>query len=131
VIRQAEISDLPYFLRAAQEFIELTPFSLDVESYLDNMIQLISNESSGIFTTGTGHCVIVLVPSLYNSNEIIGRVISTWGVGGLKCFKHAVRWAKHNGASILMADSFVDTRMESFYKRFGMIQTDRVYLRTI
>ena len=131
MIREAQYSDLPYFYKAAKEFIDLTPFSLDVESYLNNIIQLMESESAGIFTNGSAHCAVILIPSLYDSNETIARVISTWGAGGLKCFDAAVKWAKENSADILIADSYVEPRMESFYKRFGMVQTDKVYLRKI
>ncbi len=131
MIREAELSDLPYFMRAAQDFVQATPLSLDPESYLNNVIELIYNDDAVIFTTGFGHCAVILVPSLYDSEQIIARVISTWGRGGLQCFKSSVRWAKEHGASLLMADSYIEPRIEKFYERFGMIRADNVYMKVI
>ena len=131
MIREAEISDLPYFIKAAQEFIEETPFNLDPESYLDQVIDFIQRDDTAIFTTGSGHCAIVLVPSLYDDKQIIAKVVSTWGSGGLQCFKVAAQWAFDNGASVLMADSYIEPRMKKFYQRFGMVQADIVYMKVI
>ena len=131
MIREAELSDLPHFIRAAQEFIEETPFNLDPESYLEQVIGLIQSDDAGVFISGEGHCAIVLVPSLYDSSELIAKVISTWGKGSLKCFKVAVEWAADQGATVLMADSYIEPRMEKFYLRAGMIPADTVYMKVI
>ncbi len=131
MIREAEISDLPYFIKAAQEFIEETPFNLDPESYLNQVIDLIQSDNAAIFTTGKGHCAVVLVPSLYDENQIIAKIVSTWGKGGLKCFKVASEWASANGATVLMADSYIEPRMEKFYLRTGMTPADIVYMKVI
>ena len=131
MIREATLSDLPYFMRAAHDFVQATPLSLDPESYLNNVIELIYNDDAMIYTTGSGHCAVILVPSLYDSEQIIAKIITTWGRGGLQCFRAAVKWAAEQGASLLMADSYIEPRIEKFYERFGMIRADNVYMKVI
>jgi len=131
MIRRAEMLDLPYFLRTAQEFVEHTPFSLDPESYLIQVADMIHRKDMAIFTTGEGHCAVALMPSMYDTNQIVAKVVSTGGTGGLKCFRKAAKWAQGEGASILIADSYLEPRMDKFYERFGMIQTDSVFIKVI
>lgn len=129
-IRKAELSDLPYFARAAQEFIKDTIYTLDPEIYLDNMVGFIQNPDIGLFVIGepSGHCGVGLIQSVYG-DETIARVLTTWGDGGLKCFKHAEQWAKERGAKYLMADSLHEPRIRSFYERNGMSQADILYTK--
>ena len=130
LVREAELTDLPYFARAAKTFIKDTIYTLDPEIYLDNMVGFIMNPEVGLFVTGepSGHCGVVLVESMYG-DETVARVVTTWGKGGLICFKHAEQWAKDRGAKYLMADSLHEPRIRTFYERNGMTQTDILYMK--
>ena len=129
-MREATIADLPHFARAAEAFIPSTPFVLDLESYLENVVRLIESPDVGIFVNDRGgHCAVMLQPSLYSSGQLLARVISTWGTGGLECFKACERWARERGAEVLMADCLTDERIASFYAKIGMQSMDSVYVK--
>ena len=127
-IREATIDDLPYFAQAGKEFIKTTAYTLDSDVYFENMLDYIDNPDVGLFVIGapSGHCGIALIQSMYGK-ELIGRVVTTWGKGGLKCFKAAEQWAKDHGAKYLIADSLVDPRICKFYERNGMKQIDVLF----
>ena len=131
MIREANIGDLPYFATAAQEFIQYTPFELDIENYLDNVIEATYDPDVIIYTSGEGHAAVRLVRSLYCRSELIARVFTTWGKDGLRCFRACEQWAKDHGARYLMADSLMEPRIETFYQRHGMTKADQVYIKEL
>ena len=69
-----------------------------------------------------------MIDSAYDRSEKTARVMSTWGKGGVKCFHHALRWAKDNDIQLFSADSFLDERIEKVYKRSGMSKADVLYV---
>lgn len=131
MIREATLSDLPQFAKAASEFIVRTPFHLNIEDYLENVIGILGDTNSVVYTSGEGHAAVTLTPSFYDRSQVIGRVFTTWGKGGLECFRACEQWAKEHGAAFLIADSFIDPRITKFYERIGMTQTDHLYMKVL
>ncbi|MCP4934697.1 MAG: hypothetical protein GY927_10955 [bacterium] len=132
--RYAEHSDIDYLIGAAKAFIPHTPYSFDEGSYTMVAHSLIKDPDSIFIVRGRPaecHCVAKLVSSIYNRDEVIARVVSTWGPGGLKCFDEVERLAYINGAKFIMADLLVEPRMESFYRRLGMTKADTLYFKEL
>lgn len=122
---------MDHFIGAGRDFCAITGFSFDDESYAKSLQEILDAENS-IVVTGDGcHCVAMLVPSLYDSRETIARVFSTWGRGGLRCFREVERIAKERGARYMIADQMYDKRIGSFYRRIGMREADTTYIKEL
>ena len=131
-MRDALQSDIPYFVEAGRQFVQFTPFSFDAESYAEALERIIDAETTvSSVIEGKGHCAATLGPSMFDSRELIARVFTTWGRGGLRCFIDVERKAKKRGAKFIVADSYVEPRIIKFYERRGMFLTDSVYLKAL
>ena len=130
-MRKAEHSDLAWFIEAGRAFCEHTPFEFDEGSYANACMTLIDSPEVISAVGDRCHCLALLVPNFYNGNEIIAKVFTIWGNGGLKCFREVERQAKERGAKFILADSFVEPRLCKFYERHGMTLTDSVYLKEV
>ena len=133
-MRKARHDDLPYFIEAARQFVAYTPLRFNPESYAKTVTEMIDDESVICFVNGNppaGHCAAKLIASFYDSSEIIAHVYTTWGIGGLRCFQEVVNAAKERGATLLMADSFIEARIIRFYERQDMKLTDSIYIKRL
>jgi len=72
-----------------------------------------------------------LMPNLYNDSEIIAKVFTTWGQGGLKCFTEVERISKERGAMFLMADSMIAPKIIQCYENIGMKMHDSVFMKRL
>ncbi len=132
LFRPARHSDIGYFVDVAREFNKSMPYTLDEDSYTISIHELIKDPDAIFVVKGNpaiAHCLIRLGHSIYNQYEIIARVVSTWGPGGLECFRYAEALAQAEGAHFLIADSFAETRIEKFYLRNGMKEMDKSFCK--
>lgn len=121
---------MDYFIRAGEEFCQSTPFTFHAPSYAKNVAGVLTDPEAIAIVFGepvTGHCVAKLSRNLYNDSEIIARIVTTWGNGGLKCYREVRRQAKKIGANFIRADVYIEPRMAKVYERDGMVLTDGVY----
>lgn len=130
-VRKATYDDLDYFIEAGRDFCLHTPFSFDADSYGESVKAILANPDCLAYVTGTGHSVALLVPNFYNSDEIIAKVFTTWGKGGLKCFREVEKQSRAKGAKFIMADSYIQPRVIKFYERIGMRLADWVYIKDL
>lgn len=133
-MREPTHEDIPYFIRAGRAFSDLTPLGFDSGSYAENVRQMIDSPSVIAVVDGDpvrAHCAAALTPSLYDASEVIARVYTTWGPGGLRCFREVEKRAKERGARFLIADSFAEPRVMKFYERIGMQQADITYIKEL
>ena len=133
-MRTAEHADIDYFIKAGMEFCEYTPFSFDAESYAVVIHNLVDDADCVAIVDGDPvkcHSVAKLIPNFYNADEIVAKVFTTWGPGGLKCFAEVERICKARGARFLMADSMIAPRVQKFYERRGMTQQDSVFIKEL
>lgn len=133
-MRPAGYEDIDYFVRAGKEFCEYTPFSFDVKSYSEVIKSLIDDPYCVLVVDGEPakcHSVAKLVPNFYNANEIVAKVFTTWGLGGLKCFREVERQCRERGAKFLIADSMIAPRVMKFYERRGMEHQDSVFIKVL
>ena len=131
-MRPGCIEDLVYFIEAGREYSKETPFRFDAESYARNVIQLLNDPQVITMVTGnpvTGHSVARLTPSLYDESEIIGRVFTTWGKGGLRCFQEVERQCFQRGARFVMADTWIEPRLANVYRRRGYQAADSLLVK--
>ena len=131
-MRLARIDDLDYFIQAGREFCEHSPFAFNEPDYARNVLRILDDPIHIVIVEpGLAHCAAQLAPSLYDSSQIIGRVFSTWGTGGLKCFSGVERECQRRGAVFLIADAWLTPRIAKFYRRRGMREADRVFLKEL
>ncbi len=133
-MRKAVHSDINYCVLAGREFCEQTPFEFDEESYSLVVHSLVDDPDVVFVVDGDPvqcHSVAKLIPNFYNANEIIAKVFTTWGAGGLRCFVEVERLAKEKGAKFIMADSLREPRIERFYERRGMTIQDSVFIKEL
>ena len=131
-MREARHEDIDYFIRSGKAFCESTPFSFDAESYAEAVHNIIDDpDCISAVIPGKAHCVAKLVPNFYNDSEIIAKVFTTWGKGGLLCFTEVEKQARNQGATFLMADSFIDSRVIRFYERHNMTLADSVFIKEL
>jgi hypothetical protein len=130
-VREATFDDAKYFLRAAEKFCKQAGLKYNRNDTADSLFGWFNSASVKMFVLGDpamAHCIVAVVPSSYDRSERTARVISTWGHGGIKCFHHALRWAKENQIELFSADSFLDERFERVYERAGMSKADVLYV---
>ena len=133
-MRNAQHSDMDYFVRAGREYCEYTPFSFNQESYVEVLNNVIDDPDCIFIVSGDPvncHSLAKLTPNFYNASEIIAKVFSTWGLGGLKCFREVERIAKQRGAKFLLADSMIEPRIIRFYEKTGMVLQDSVFIKEL
>ena len=133
-MRPAEHKDIEYFVRVGKEFCEYTPFSFDAESYAEIIGSLIDDPDCVSVVGGDPvkcHSVAKLVPNFYNANEIVAKVFTTWGKGGLKCFAEVEKICRDRGAKFLIADSMIEPRVIKFYEKHGMSHQDSVFMKVL
>lgn len=133
-MREARHEDIDYFIRAGREFTKSTPFSFDADGYSRFVHELLKNEDAIVLVSGEpiqGHCAALLVDSFYDPNELVCKVFSTWGKGGLQCFYEVQAIAEERGADFLLADSFIEPRIMRFYDKIGMRQADSVFIKEL
>lgn len=133
-MREATTDDIDYFIKAGQDFCEYTPFVFDSDSYADVIRQLLDDPDCIAIVDGNPthcHCVAKLMPNFYNDGEIIAKVFTTWGHGGLKCFAEVERICKEMGAIFLMADSMIAPKIIKFYENIGMKLNDSVFMKRL
>ena len=133
-MRSAEHNDIDYFVEAGREFCEYTPFSFDAESYAEVIHELIDDEDCVSMVDGDPvrcHSVAKLMPNFYNASEIVAKIFTTWGNGGLNCFVEVERICKQRGAGFLMADSMITPKVTRFYERNGMELQDSVFIKVL
>jgi len=131
-LRPASRDDIDYFILAGKTFCEHTPFSFDEKSYEAVVRQLLDDPDCIAIVDGDPtkcHCVAKLIPNFYNGNEIIAKVFTTWGPGGLNCFVEVERICKEMGAMFLSADSMIAPRVTRFYERRGLQHFDSVFMK--
>ena len=128
LIREATFDDLDYFVSAGRKYAETIGFLFDEEIYRSSIVSLI--ESPLVIChviPAKAHCAIMLTQSMFG-NEIIAKVFTTWGRGGTKCFKSAMRVAKEMGASKIIADANLSPQIVRFYEGIGLKQYDTNYM---
>lgn len=133
-MRLAAHEDIGYFVNAGREFAKNTPYSFDEDSYTRLVHEVIKNPQYLVIVDGDStqcHCAAMLAPSIYNVDEIVARVFTTWGPGGLNCFREVETLAKEEGAKFIIADSFTEPRMMKFYERNGMKPADTVFIKEL
>lgn len=131
-MRPGCIEDLLYFVEAGRAYTQLTPFAFDAESYAKNVLRLLDDPMVVTVVTGepvTGHSVARLSPSLYDDGQIIGRVFTTWGKGGLSCLREVERQCFNRGASFVIVDAWMEPRLEKVYLRQGYESADRLFVK--
>ncbi len=130
-MRRAKHSDIDYFVRAGREFCENTPYSFDEDGYSMFVHEIIKDPDSIVLVGDGCHCAAKLVPSFYNPEQLICRVFTTWGAGGLECFREVERIAVIEGADFILADSYIEPRIMKFYELNNMRQTDSVFIKEL
>lgn len=130
-MRPAKHSDIGYFVRAGREFCAFTPFQFDAPSYAEAIHALLDDPNVIAIVGDECHCVARLAPNFYNAGEVVARIISTWGKGGLECFREVERLCTERGARFIMADSWIEPRIERFYERQGMTRMDSVFIKEL
>lgn len=133
-IREPVSDDLLYFMEAGRLFTEKTPYSFDENYYAEQVMNFIEADHTIIRVKGypaEAHCAAMLIPSMYHPDEFICRVFSTWGNGGLECFREVERQAQATGAHFLIADSYIEPRIMKFYAHNGMTHSDVVFLKEL
>lgn len=133
-MREATADDLPYFIEAAETFTKDTPYRFDPNSYGQRVMELIGSPaflSSVANEPPTGHCAALIYESLYDRNQRICNIFTTWGRGGLDCFRDVLRQAKAAGCDIVIADSWIEPRIMQAYKRLGFEQADIKFVRAL
>ena len=133
-MREANHSDVDYFVQAGKEFCEQTPFKFDQESYRSVIHSLVDDPDVVSVVDGDPvkcHSVAKLIPNFYNANEIIAKVFTTWGIGGLRCFIEVEKITKARGAKFIIADSMIAPRIIRFYERQGMTCQDSVFIKEL
>lgn len=128
VIRNGTADDIDYFVRAGLKYSELMGFDFDEEIYRQNVLMLLD---APIFICkvipNKAHCAMMLTPSLFGK-DVIAKTVSTWGRGGLKCFRKAMAEAKEKGASKIIADANLSPDIAKFYVSIGMKEQDTNYM---
>ena len=130
MIREATLDDAQYFVDAGKAFCEQAKQSFDLQSFADSAFHILTGDDYRVFVYGdpvTAHCGIALTDSMYDKSVRVARVFTTWGDGGIKCFRHAMQWAEDNGIHLFMADSLLDRRIEKLYGRLGMFKADVLF----
>ncbi len=133
-MRRARHEDIEYFVQAGWDWCKHTPFTFDEEDYAGIVHALIDDRDCIAVVDGEPvrcHSVAKLSPSFYNAGEVIAKVFTTWGDGGLNCFVEVERLAKERGAKFLIADSFIAPRIIKFYERRDMYLTDSVFIKEL
>lgn len=69
----------------------------------------------------------MLADSVYG-DDVVVKILSTWGSGGIDCLRKAIEWAKESGATRIIADAGLEPRIAKFYKRVGMKECDTNYM---
>ena len=131
-MRRATTADMAYLLKAGEDFCRETPYSFDRQSYAQTAWHIINSDDFIVLVDGEParcHAAAQLAPSMYDVSETIARVFTTWGPGGLKCFRALEKACRDAGASFIIADSFTDDRIASFYRRRGFEQQDKLFMR--
>lgn len=128
MIRGATEDDLGYFIAAARSYAEVIGLDFDEDVFTESFYSLLEAENIFFFVIpNRAHCVIMLTPSLFG-NDLVAKVISTWGRGGVDCFRAARKFAKSRGATKIMADANLSQRLVKFYKRVGMKKFDTNFM---
>lgn len=133
-VRAATYDDIDYLLSSSKAFCEKTPLSFDTDGHLQQLKQILDNDDAIVVVGGdpvTCHCAGVLTPSFWNPDDIICKIFTTSGAGGLQCFREVERIARERGATFLMADSWLEPRIISFYERNNMSAMDTVFLKEL
>ena len=132
--REATHDDIEYFVESGREFCAKTPFDFDAEGYAENVARFIDSDECIAVVTGdpvSGHSVGVLVSSFWRPDNILCKIFTTSGRGGLRCFREVERRAADAGAKYLFADSWLEPRIISYYEKNGMSLTDKVFLKEL
>lgn len=125
---------MDYFVSAGREFCKHTPFSFDPESYAEMAKGIIESPDVICIVDGDPvrcHCAAKLVPSLYDSQQVVARVFTTWGRGGLNCFERVEGLCREAGAHFLIADALIAPAITRFYERRGMKQIDTLFMKAL
>jgi len=133
-MRRAQHSDINYFVRVGREFCENSFYSFDEDGYSMFAHEIIKVPDCIVLVSGDpviSHCAAKLVPSFYDPGQIVCRVFSTWGPGGLECFREVERIAVLEGAHFILADSYIEPRIMNFYKHNDMRQADSVFVKEL
>ena len=133
-MRPAEHKDIDYFVRVGEEFCKNTPYTFDADGYSMFIHGIIKDPDSISIVNGDPvicHCAAKLVPSFYDPEQIVCRVFTTWGKGGLECFREVERLAVIRGADFILADSYIEPRIMRFYEHICMRQTDSVFIKEV
>lgn len=133
-MRPARHDDIDYFIRAGREFCKETPFAFNAEDYAERVHKIINDPNTVSIVNGDPvccHSAATLYPSMYDASQIIARVFTTWGPGGLDCFVEVEHRCRDRGAAFIMADSYIAPRIMRFYKRRGMKRADSVFIKAL
>lgn len=133
-MRWATTDDIDYFIQAGKDFCQHTPFVFDAKSYTEVVRELLDDPDCIAIVDGNPtrcHCAAKLMPNFYNDNEIIAKVFTTWGRGGLKCFTEVERICRDRGVMFLMADSMIVPKIIKFYENIGMKMHDSVFMKRL
>lgn len=131
LIREATFDDAKYLIEAGRKFCKKAGLRFNEHDCADTVFGYFTDDRVKIFVRGKpakGHCIVMVIDGIYDRGETTARVISTWGKGGIKCFHHALRWAKENKIELFCADSLLEERLEEVYKRSGMSKADVLYV---
>lgn len=128
MIRDIIPDDVDYFIGAGKEYCELVGFDFDEEVFLAGLVEQVRSPATRFFVLdGKAHCVISLSKSIFGK-DVIAKVLSTWGPGGTRCFREAMKWARESGATKIIADANLSPEIARFYKRARMKKYDTNYM---
>ena len=128
MIREPLADDLDYFIDVGKQYAEENGLDFDEGIYLGSLMEIAQNQNVKIYVIpGQSHCIMRLFQSTYGK-DVIARVLSTAGKGGIQCFRKARRWAIRRGATKIIADANKEPRIDKFYRRIGMHKQDTNYI---
>ena len=126
-VRRAILSDAPYIKRAAEEFCAQAGIDFDAETFHDTLFNWLTRDCYRLWVIpGKAHCGAIILPCMY-SGKPEARVITIWGEGGIKCFRHAVKELRAEGIDKIYAGVFLEPRIAKVYERMGLTLTEKVY----
>jgi len=143
MIRDATLEDFEYFYTAARSFLDTTGdgayLNLNPEGYhrfFANMVEadfckLVIKRHGG---STVGHCGMLLIPSIFDETQTIGKIFTVWGKGALALVNTCEDYARERGAVLILADSHRKLKQPAVaraYEKKGFELSDQLYMKVL
>lgn len=150
MIREGDISDIPYLVKMGRKFFEASgyqkSFSFKGMTFEKTVSHLISDENSNIFVATDDERVVgmagaLLFPFYMNEDVMSCQEVFWWvepgsrkGTTGVRLLNEVEEWAKSNGAqtfNMMCLEHLNPDKVEKLLTHKGYDKTERHFMRTL